>query len=441
MAWVLRIIIIYNKGQLTYNFKFFNCMFPNFFKHIGFIRTVSDGIVTLLGLDSARYGEMILFSNYEVGVILSLQNGIASAIVLGSDLKIIPGDFVFRTLKLMGIYVSGVLLGSIVNPLGKNLSKNINDIKALSKYASMSKKYINFRDVFSIFFIDFSIFKEISSYDVDFTLVEDSFIKEKHYLSFMGDYCKFLISKKTFESFKDIKDFFDFDHFQFVKTEIKYRNLINFVFELKTNSPMYTRTKNLRTWFLKNKIENDDIYILKPDYEEIVKLYNHVDTEFNDNIKEYDNYFFENNENLKKMLINNRLLETRAPSIIVRTPVNTPLETGIKVIDSLVPIGHGQRELIIGDAKTGKTSIAVDTILNQKDKDTICIYVAIGQKKSSVARIYKIFKDFGSLFYTIVVSTTASDSAALQYLAPYSGCSIGDILCIKELELFVYMMI
>jgi len=125
-------------------------------------------------------------------------------------------------------------------------------------------------------------------------------------------------------------------------------------------------------------------------------------------------------------LVFNRLLETRAPSIIVRSPVNTPLETGIKVIDSMVPIGHGQRELIIGDAKTGKTSIAIDTILNQKGKDTICIYVAIGQKKSSVARIYKVLKDFGSLSYTIVVSTTASDSAALQYLAPYSGCSIGE---------------
>ena len=92
----------------------------------------------------------------------------------------------------------------------------------------------------------------------------------------------------------------------------------------------------------------------------------------------------------------------------------------------MVPIGHGQRELIIGDAKTGKTSIAIDTILNQKGKDTICIYVAIGQKKSSVARIFKILKDYDSLNYTIVVATTASDSAALQYLAPYSGCSIGE---------------
>jgi len=131
---------------------------------------------------------------------------------------------------------------------------------------------------------------------------------------------------------------------------------------------------------LKNKKEND-IYILKQDVNTLVSFYNYVNTEFNNHVQEYDNFFFEKSENLKKLLVNNRLLETRAPSIIVRSPVNTPLETGIKVIDSLVPIGHGQRELIIGDGKTGKTSIAVDTILNQKDKDTICIYVAIGQKK------------------------------------------------------------
>jgi len=119
-------------------------------------------------------------------------------------------------------------------------------------------------------------------------------------------------------------------------------------------------------------------------------------------------------------------VEARAPSIIVRASVNTPLETGIKVVDSLVPIGHGQRELIIGDSKTGKTSIALDTILNQKGKDTICIYVAIGQKRSSVARIAKILSDNNCMNFTIIVAATASDSAALQYIAPYSGCSMGE---------------
>src|SRR6185436_2048856 len=111
-------------------------------------------------------------------------------------------------------------------------------------------------------------------------------------------------------------------------------------------------------------------------------------------------------------------IERRATSIIARSSVNVPLETGIKVIDSLVPIGHGQRELIIGDSKTGKTSIAIDSILNQKGKDTLCIYVAIGQKRSSVARIAKILEDNNSMPYTIIVAATASDSAALQYLAP-----------------------
>jgi len=135
-----------------------------------------------------------------------------------------------------------------------------------------------------------------------------------------------------------------------------------------------------------------------------------------------------------------RFLEARAPSIIARAPVNIPLETGLKVIDSMVPIGHGQRELIIGDSKTGKTSIAIDTILNQKGQGTICIYVAIGQKKSSVARISKVLLDNKSMAYSIIVCATASDSAAMQYLAPYSGCSIGEffmhqglrVLCVYD---------
>jgi F-type H+-transporting ATPase subunit alpha len=129
-----------------------------------------------------------------------------------------------------------------------------------------------------------------------------------------------------------------------------------------------------------------------------------------------------------------RFLEARAPSIISRTSVNSPLETGIKVIDSMVPIGHGQRELIIGDSKTGKTSIAMDTILNQKGKGVICIYVAIGQKRSLVARISKVLADFNSLNYSIIVSSTASDSAALQYLAPYSGCSLAEYYVVQGLR-------
>ncbi len=131
------------------------------------------------------------------------------------------------------------------------------------------------------------------------------------------------------------------------------------------------------------------------------------------------------------------LLEARAPSIIVRASVNTPLETGIKVVDSLVPIGHGQRELIIGDSKTGKTSIALDTILNQKGKDTICIYVAIGQKRSSVARIAKLLNDKNCMDYSIIVAATASDPASLQYIAPYSGCAMGEYFMAKGLRVLV----
>ena len=119
-------------------------------------------------------------------------------------------------------------------------------------------------------------------------------------------------------------------------------------------------------------------------------------------------------------------IESPAPGIIDRQPVNRPLETGILAIDSMFPIGRGQRELIIGDRQTGKTAIAIDTILNQKGKDVICIYVAIGQKASSVARLKEALKKKGALDYCILVCSFASDGAALQYIAPYSGCAIAE---------------
>ena len=119
-------------------------------------------------------------------------------------------------------------------------------------------------------------------------------------------------------------------------------------------------------------------------------------------------------------------IEKNAPSIIDRKPVREPLETGIKFIDSMIPIGCGQRELIIGDKKTGKTAIAIDTILNQRGTDIICIYVSIGQKKSSIARVVKTLRENNCMDYTVIVAAGASDSAALQFLAPYSGCAIGE---------------
>jgi F-type H+/Na+-transporting ATPase subunit alpha len=119
-------------------------------------------------------------------------------------------------------------------------------------------------------------------------------------------------------------------------------------------------------------------------------------------------------------------IEGRVPNVVQRQPVKEPVQTGIKAIDAMIPIGRGQRELIIGDRGTGKTAIAVDTILNQKGKDLFCVYVAIGQKESSVARVLKILEDRGAMEYTTVVSATASDPAPLQYLAPYAGCAIGE---------------
>jgi len=121
-----------------------------------------------------------------------------------------------------------------------------------------------------------------------------------------------------------------------------------------------------------------------------------------------------------------RQIERVASGVISRKSVDTPLQTGIKAIDSMIPIGSGQRELIIGDRQTGKTAIAVDTIINQKGKNVKCIYVAIGQKASTVASIVKTLEEFGAMDYTTIVASTASELAPLQYIAPYSGCAIGE---------------
>src|SRR5690242_4056884 len=119
-------------------------------------------------------------------------------------------------------------------------------------------------------------------------------------------------------------------------------------------------------------------------------------------------------------------IERLAPGVVSRSPVKEPLQTGLKAIDAMVPIGRGQRELIIGDRQTGKTAVAVDTIINQKGKDVICIYVAIGQKASTVAQVVKTLQDYGAMDYTIVIKATASDPAAMQFLAPYSGAAMGE---------------
>ena len=121
-----------------------------------------------------------------------------------------------------------------------------------------------------------------------------------------------------------------------------------------------------------------------------------------------------------------RLIEVRAPGVVERQSVGEPLQTGLKAIDAMIPIGRGQRELIIGDRQTGKTAIAVDTIINQKGLNVFCIYVAIGQKRSTVARVVKTLEDAGAMEYTTVVSATASDAAPLQFFAPYAGVAMGE---------------
>ena len=132
-----------------------------------------------------------------------------------------------------------------------------------------------------------------------------------------------------------------------------------------------------------------------------------------------------------------RPIEHEASGVVSREPVNVPLQTGILAIDAMVPIGRGQRELIIGDRQTGKTAIAVDTILNQKGQDVICIYVAIGQKASTVARIQDTLKKHGAMDYSIIVSSTASESAPLQYIAPYSGAAMGEYFMGKGKDVLI----
>ncbi|HXW69025.1 MAG TPA: F0F1 ATP synthase subunit alpha, partial [Dissulfurispiraceae bacterium] len=121
-----------------------------------------------------------------------------------------------------------------------------------------------------------------------------------------------------------------------------------------------------------------------------------------------------------------RIVDVVAPGIVDRQPVREPLQTGVKAIDAMIPVGRGQRELIIGDRQTGKTAIALDAIINQKGGDVVCIYVAIGQKRASVARVVKTLEQYGAMEHTIVVSATASEPAPLQYIAPYTGCAIGE---------------
>jgi F-type H+-transporting ATPase subunit alpha len=133
-------------------------------------------------------------------------------------------------------------------------------------------------------------------------------------------------------------------------------------------------------------------------------------------------------------------IEKIAPGVMERQPVREPMQTGLKAIDAMVPIGRGQRELIIGDRQTGKTAVAIDTILNSKGRDLICIYVAIGQKESTVAQVQKILEDYGAMDYSIIVDASASSPAAMQYIAPYAGCAMGEyfrdrgkhVLCIYD---------
>jgi F-type H+-transporting ATPase subunit alpha len=220
---------------------------------VGTVVTVGDGIATIYGLDSAMYGELVLFPNNVYGMVMNLEEDSVGCVILGKDVTIYEGDTVKRTGRVVSVPVGDALLGRVVNALGQ---------------------------------------------------------------------------------------------------PIDGLGAINATEEAPIEAP--------------------------------------------------------------------------APAIMDRQPVNEPLETGIKAIDSMIPIGKGQRELIIGDRQTGKTAIAIDTIINQKGKDVICIYCAIGQKNSTIAQIVTKLKEFDALKYTVVVNASASESAPMLYVAPYAATSIGE---------------
>jgi len=355
--------------------------FPKVYKVIGFVKTVGDGIVSIVGLRDVCYGEMVKFSKLEYGLVLNLEVDKVSVIVLGKDRYILPGNVVSRTFNLMNLFVSDKLLGCVVDPLGNILNNLLPD-----------------RSIF---------FKR--RFPIDPQSLKNYRAK----------------ALANFTSFLEFKVFLGMDDFDFFITCLRYNRVCRSLNALSIykDSKISVKKNLKRSSFLATKIRKT----VKVLIEDPSSAINSRDAQEEEMVIE-DTIFHLREEGRK------RFLEARAPSIISRVSVNSPLETGIKVIDSMVPIGHGQRELIIGDSKTGKTSIAIDTILNQKGQATICIYVAIGQKKSLIARLSKVLKDYGSLNYSIIVSSTASDSAALQYLAPYSGCSIGEFYMYQGLK-------
>lgn len=189
---------------------------------------------------------------------MSLENSSVSAIVLGSDNNIKPGEFVFRTKKLMGVFVSGSVLGTVINPLGKNLSNNKINFRH-NKFSFYPGKYIQFRDVFSIYFIDFYSFQTYLCTESKLTLIEHSLVGEKFFVSFIGDYVKFLNIKKTFSLFKDIKEFFNLSETALIKSAYRTKKLLNSVFYTKINNLFFSKSQTLNFFFI-NFRKNENIF-------------------------------------------------------------------------------------------------------------------------------------------------------------------------------------
>lgn len=250
----------------------------------------------------------------------------------------------------MGVYASGALLGTVIDPLGKNLSNN-KPVINYNQFNFFHGKYIQFKDVFSIYFIDFYSFQTYLCTENKLTMIEHSLVGENFFSTFMGDYTKLLNIKKSFLLFKNIKEFFNLSETHLVKSAYRTRGLLNSVFYTKINNLFFGNSQTFKSFFIAFRKTEDIHYCNSKMFNFISPFFFNLNTyvgrENELKIKGFFEYLITDSSYLKKYLVFNRLLETRAPSIISRSPVNTSLETGIKVIDSMVPIGHGQRELIL----------------------------------------------------------------------------------------------
>ena len=343
---------------------------------VGTVITVGDGIASIYGIDHAMYGEIVTFENGLKGMVQDIRRNEIGCILFGSDTRISEGTKVTRTGKRAGVPVGDAYIGRVVNALGEPIDGK-GSIEA-DGYRPIEQEAPGIVDRKSV-----SVPMETGILSID----------------------------SMFPIGRGQRELIIGDR-QTGKTSIALDTILNQ--KDKDVICVYVAIGQKASTVAAG-VPVGDAYIGRV----VNALGEPIDGKGS---IEADGY---------------RPIEQEAPGIVDRKSVSVPMETGILSIDSMFPIGRGQRELIIGDRQTGKTSIALDTILNQKDKDVICVYVAIGQKASTVAKVVNTLKTNGALDYTIVVSSTASDCAPLQYIAPYAGTAMAEYFMYKGKDVLI----